>query len=98
MYGVSFDTPEENREFSEKYGFFFPLLSDEKRELAMAFGAAQSASDQNADRVGVILDSEGNLIRHYPKASARTFPVDVLKELNIEVDMVRLLLSAIMGR
>ena len=87
MYGISFDTPQENRDFSEKFGFFFPLLSDEKRELAMAFDAAQSVSDGYADRVGVILDSEGNVIRHYPKASARTFPLDVLNELDIEVDL-----------
>ena len=36
VFGVSYDTPERNRKFAEKYGLQFLLLSDTDRELAAA--------------------------------------------------------------
>ena len=53
----------------------------------MAFGAAKTASDGYADRVGVILDAEGAVMKHYPQASARTFALDVLEDLGISVEL-----------
>ena len=53
----------------------------------MAFGAAKTARDGYAGRVGVILDGEGAVIKHYPQASARTFPLDVLEGLGIPVEL-----------
>ena len=46
VFGVSFDTPEDNRAFAEKYDFPFRLLSDTTRELATALGAAEALTDQ----------------------------------------------------
>jgi len=67
-----------------KYGFDYPLLTDSERVLAMAFGAADDEASAYAGRVGVVLDETGQVIKHYPAASARTFPLDVLKDLGLE--------------
>ena len=50
----------------------------------MAFGAAEDKSAGYANRVGVVLDETGRVIKHYPAASARTFPLDVLEDLGLE--------------
>jgi len=50
----------------------------------MAFGAADDEASAYAGRVGVVLDETGQVIKHYPAASARTFPLDVLKDLGLE--------------
>ena len=84
IYGVSFDTPEENKAFADKFGFDYPLLSDSERVLALAFGAAENQKTAYASRVGVLLDETGGVIKHYPAASARTFPLDVLVDLGLE--------------
>lgn len=38
ILGVSFDSPESHEKFSGKFGLSFPLLSDEKKETARAYG------------------------------------------------------------
>ncbi len=83
MIGVSFDTPEENRAFSTKFDFPFALWSDASRELALAYGAASDTGAAYAGRVGVVLDEEGSVLFHYPQASARTFALDVLRDLGL---------------
>ncbi len=42
MFGVSFDTPEANKEFAEKSGYSFSLLCDTEREMGLAFGTCAS--------------------------------------------------------
>ncbi len=37
--GISPDKPEKQKKFADKYGLGFPLLADENREIAEAFGA-----------------------------------------------------------
>jgi peroxiredoxin Q/BCP len=39
VFGVSYDKPESNRAFADKYRLPFKLLSDTERELAKAVGA-----------------------------------------------------------
>lgn len=76
---MSFDTPAENRAFSEKFSFNFPLLSDASRAMAIAYGAADSPADGYARRIGVIIGPDG-LIRDYqPKVSPKAYPAEALK-------------------
>src|SRR5688500_13557846 len=53
ILGVSFDTPEENRSFAQKFGFKFPLLCDVDRELGLAYGACETPEEGYARRIGV---------------------------------------------
>jgi peroxiredoxin Q/BCP len=81
ILGVSFDTPEENKAFAEKFGFNFPLLSDTGRQMGLAYGACDDASAANARRVGVIIGPDGRVKAWYPKVDARAFPSQALTQI-----------------
>lgn len=59
VFGVSFDSVEENKAFAEKHGFPFPLLSDTERRLGRAFHACDSESDPFASRFTYVVGPDG---------------------------------------
>jgi peroxiredoxin Q/BCP len=61
VLGISFDTPEENRAFAEKFGYDFPLLCDTERKVGMAYGAAKSPKDRYAVRLTYVIGPDGKL-------------------------------------
>lgn len=69
IVGVSFDTPSKNSQFIAAESFAFPLWSDQKRELALYYGAASSAKQAYANRVTVVLDPEGKWRLFYSSAA-----------------------------
>ena len=73
VIGVSFDSPDSNASFKEKEGFEFDLFSDSGRELAMAYGAADSQFAFLAKRMTVILDPQGTWTLAYPKISGSLY-------------------------
>jgi thioredoxin-dependent peroxiredoxin len=81
IYGVSFDPPAKNQAFVEKYHFNFPLLSDTERQMGLAYGACDSATDSSARRIGVVIDAEGKIKEWLPKVSAKSYPTEVLARL-----------------
>ncbi len=85
VIGVSFDKPSKNAAFIAAESFTFPLWSDTKRELALAYGAAKSASQFFADRVTVVLDEQGRWRLFYSSAvigfDMYNHPLVVLKDL-----------------
>ena len=83
IVGASFDPPEENLEWSLDEEFTFELWTDEDRILAMAYGAADSASDRAADRKTVVLDADGVLTLQYAVTSIGTHPEQVLHDCAI---------------
>jgi peroxiredoxin Q/BCP len=81
VYGVSFDSTEENKAFAEKFDFNFPLLSDTTRSMGLAYGAAAAADDQYAKRIGVVIAPDGKIREYSPKVNAQTYPQEVLARL-----------------
>ncbi|MBN9682559.1 MULTISPECIES: peroxiredoxin [unclassified Corallococcus] len=81
ILGISFDTPEENQAFSQKFGFNFPLLCDVDRKVGLAYGAADDASASNARRVGVVIGPDGRIKEWHAKVDARAFPQEALSRL-----------------
>lgn len=61
VFGISFDTQEENKAFAEKFDFEYPLLCDVSREVGIAYGAAEEESSGFAKRICVIIDPEGKV-------------------------------------
>ena len=78
---MSFDTPEDNAAFAQKYSFGFQLLSDPDRSIGMAYGAATSPSDTHARRVGVIIGADGRIIEWHAKVAPASFPTEALRAL-----------------
>ena len=62
ILGVSFDTAAENKKFAEKFSFNFPLICDTDRKIGTAYGA-NADPQKGAQRVGVVIDGEGNVAR-----------------------------------
>lgn len=81
ILGISFDTPEENKAFAEKFGFNFPLLCDTDRKVGLAYGACDDVNAANARRVGVIIGPDGMVKEYYPKVDARAFPQQALAQI-----------------
>lgn len=78
---MSFDTPEENKDFAEKFAFQFLLLSDTTREVGLAYGACDDASAGFARRAGVVIDPEGKVREYRPKVDAVSYPTEVLARI-----------------
>lgn len=81
VLGVSFDTPEENRAFAEKFNFPFKLLCDTSRQMGIAYGATDDAKAEYAKRIAYVIDPEGKVKQAYPKVDARSFPQTLLPTL-----------------
>ena len=81
VLGASFDSVESNKQFAEKFGFPFPLLSDTQRTLGIAYGAADQASDGHARRIAYLIGPDGRIRHVWAKASPTTFADDVLAVL-----------------
>jgi thioredoxin-dependent peroxiredoxin len=61
ILGISFDKPEDNKAFVEKFQFPYPLLSDTDRKVAVAFGAADDASARSAKRLTFVVGPDGKI-------------------------------------
>jgi peroxiredoxin len=58
-----------NAAFVAKEKFPFPLLSDERREAALAYGAADSPDARSARRISYVIDEKGRIAAAYPAVS-----------------------------
>ena len=78
---MSFDTPDENAKFAEKFSFPFPLLSDADRKIGLAYGACQSPKDEYARRIAYVIDEDGRIAQAHAKVDAKTYPAEQLKTI-----------------
>jgi len=58
---VSFDDPETNRAFAEKYGFPFPLLCDTERKLGLAYGTCTADDTKWSARYTFVISPDGDV-------------------------------------
>ena len=78
---MSFDTVAENRAFSEKFNFNFPLLSDTDREMGLAYGACFDEDQAMARRIGVVIDADGKIAAYQVKVHPKEYAAKVLATL-----------------
>jgi peroxiredoxin Q/BCP len=81
VIGVSFDSPEENRRFAEKYKFPFRLVCDTDKKIGVAYGAADSTKDEYARRIAYVIDENGKIAQAHAKVDASSYPAEQLKTL-----------------
>ena len=79
--GVSFDTPDDNRKFAEKFRFPFPLLCDVDRQIGLAYAAADSEKDEYARRIAYVIDEDGKVAQAHPKVDPASYPHTQLEQL-----------------
>ena len=80
VFGVSFDTPAENKAFADKYRFNFSLICDTDRKIGTAYGA-NADPDKGAQRVGVVIARDGTIKEWHAKVDARSWPAQVVQTL-----------------
>jgi peroxiredoxin Q/BCP len=81
VVGISFDSPQANKAFADANSFPFQLLSDQQKEVAIAYGAAASKSTLLPSRQSFILDEHGKLTHIFRKVSPKTHLDEVLAGL-----------------
>lgn len=87
MLGISFDTPEANRAFRDKFQFPFRLLSDTDRRVAGLYEAGRDPGDRYADfpqRISYLIDPEGTIVRSYEVTDPAGHAAEVLADLAAE--------------
>ena len=60
---MSFDDPSANAQFAKAESFPFRLLSDQKRQLAVQVGAAESASTPVSRRISYLVGGDGKVLQ-----------------------------------
>ena len=78
---MSFDPPEANKKFKEKFSFPYDLLSDTDKAMSKAYGAATDES-RTASRVSVLIAPDGKVAKSYGKVSPADHPSEVLGDLD----------------
>jgi peroxiredoxin Q/BCP len=81
LLGASFDTAEENAAFAQKLSLDFPLLCDTTRAVALAYGACQDPKARYPERISVLIDEHGLVMRIYDRVDPRDHAARVLADL-----------------
>ena len=62
IFGVSLDNENDNKAFSEKFSFPYPLLCDVNREVSLSYEAVDSQDDQYAARISYVIGEDGKIL------------------------------------
>lgn len=86
VYGASPDSPESHRAFIEKYNLNFPLLSDEEKSAAQAYGVWVERERNGQKSMGIArttfaIDEEGSITHVWENVSPDTHGEEILSWL-----------------
>jgi peroxiredoxin Q/BCP len=79
VLGVSYDSPETNRQFAAANHLPFRLLSDRDRALARAVGAAIPLLPF-PKRVSVLVGTDGRVLKTYPSVKPAAHAAEVIED------------------
>ncbi len=80
VLGVSFDAPEDNRAFREKFDFPYDLLTDGDQFMSVAYGA-KVPEKERPSRVSVLIGPDGRIAKAYGSVTPADHPDQVLSDL-----------------
>jgi peroxiredoxin Q/BCP len=81
VIGVSLDSVESHKRFSEKHNLPFPILSDNRKEVAKTYGVLGFGGFL-AKRVTFIIDKKGMIAAVFSKVDVKLHSKEVLKALD----------------
>jgi peroxiredoxin len=81
LLGVTFSPVVDLRRWREELGLACDLLSDEDRQVGLAWGAATSADQEKAARVSVLIGAHGTVMKTYPSPDPSGHAQEVLDDL-----------------
>lgn len=80
ILGVSFDTPEDQKAFKDKFDFPYDLLADTDKKMSIAYGAADPSSEK-PKRISVLIDANGLVEKIFDPVVPAEHPDEVLAAL-----------------
>ena len=89
MLGITFSPTEDLRKWREEVGLTADLLCDADRSVALAYGAAESADQERATRVTVIVGPDGKVLQAYAVDNAEAHPAEALAH-NLVINGIKL--------
>jgi thioredoxin-dependent peroxiredoxin len=83
ILGISFDAPEANKAFREKYDFPFRLLSDYDEQVGVKYQTRDPGTDKVSfsKRYSYLIDREGMIRKAYEVSDIPAHPAEVLAAL-----------------
>jgi peroxiredoxin Q/BCP len=84
VLGASFDTPDANRAFAEKFRFPFRLLSDVDRSVGQRYETKRAPEERGAHRPKrrtYLIDPDGVIRKAYRVTDVDAHPAEVLSDL-----------------
>ena len=86
IIGVSADSVESHKKFTEKYKLPFNLLSDEKKDVLEKYGVWQEKSMYGKKYMGIvrttfIIDAKGKISKIFPKVKVENHNEEVMEAL-----------------
>lgn len=83
IVGISADSPASHDRFRTKYGFTFPLASDESKDVLKAYGVwvekrMYGRTYMGVERTTVLVDRDGRVARIWPKVKVPGHAQEVL--------------------
>ncbi len=85
MFGASFDTTVDNKEFKDAQGFTYPLLSDVDRAVGALYQVIREPDHKYAnfpERHSYLIDPKGNIVATYDVTDMAQHAADVLRTLS----------------
>jgi thioredoxin-dependent peroxiredoxin len=84
ILGISFDAPEANQAFREKYEFPFTLLSDWDEQVGVAYETRDPGTEKVsfAKRLSYLIDPDGIIRKSYEVTDIAAHPAEVLADLD----------------
>ena len=82
VFGISMDSNPANKEYAQKIGVTFPLLSDWKREVVKAYGIYDPAKSDYAMRTTFVIDKDG-IIQHIKEGNDAVDPTSAIDACNL---------------
>ena len=83
ILGISFDTPEANKAFREKFDFPFRLLSDFDEQVGVAYETRDPGTEKVSfsKRLSYLIDPDGTIAKSYEVSEIPAHPAEVLADL-----------------
>jgi peroxiredoxin len=81
LLGITFSPSEDLKRWSDEVGLTTELLCDADRAVALAYGAAESADQERATRISVLVGPDGKVLKTYEDMNAEAHPGDALADL-----------------
>lgn len=86
IVGISNDTLKKHENFSNKFGFRFPLIADVDKSISELFGVYQLKKFMGKESMGIVrstflLDTEGNLVKEWRKVKVKGHVEAVLEHI-----------------